>query len=63
MAVPKQAQGAAQGALEEELRARTAEVQSAREETTRLRRALVDAELELQRVTSREPPKRRGEQV
>lgn len=63
MLLPIQAQGATQGALEEQLRVRTAEVQSAREEATRLRTALVDAELELQRVTSREPAKRRSEQV
>lgn len=52
-----------QGALEEQLSARTAEVQTAREDAMRLRRALADAELELQRVTTRESTKRRGEQV
>jgi hypothetical protein len=36
-------------AIQEQLRARTEEVQSLREESARLRSALVDAELELQR--------------
>ncbi len=45
-------QGGMQSALEEQLAARTSEVQSFKDEARRLRAALVDAEMELQRLTS-----------
>lgn len=52
-----------QGLPVEQLREKTTEVQAAQEEAARLRRALVDAELELQRVTSADSSLRRSDQV
>lgn len=52
-----------QCALQEQLRARTAEAQSLKEESARLRSALVDAEMELQRVTSAHIAKEAANQV